>query len=147
MVDIPHLRKTHSVITVGEYLRYHHLPQSLERLDGHWDTTNYLMLSRGLAGEPGRNLTMVTLLSKDYEPKDIVRMDRLPKGPVALPDVEQRPIYQAIVKALSDHKTVFLDQAEQIIKDGGLGTWNDDKELNTLLRQNGWSIVHTFEGV
>jgi hypothetical protein len=147
MVDIPQLRQTVSVITVGEYLRHHHLPPSLERLDGHWDVNKYRILSRGFAGEPAKNLSIVTLWSKDYEPDDIVRVDSLPRGPKALPNVKDRPIYKAIEERLKGHKTVFLDEAVQVIRDQNLGTWNSDKELHDLLMKNGWGIVHTFEGV
>ena len=92
-------------------------------------------------------MTEVTLLAKDYEPKEIVRMDALPKGPQADANVEEKPIYKAIAAALSDHKTVFLDQAKDIIRSEKLGHWNSEQELSDLLRRNGWSIVYTFEGV
>lgn len=147
MVDISRLRRFVSTITVGEYLRYHNLPPSLERLDGHWDVNSYRTLSRGFAGEPAKNLSIVTLWSKDYEPEDIIRVDSLPRGPKALPNVEHQPIYKAIKERLNGHKTVFLDEAKQVIRDRSLGTWNSDKELNDLLMINGWGIVHTFEGV
>lgn len=146
MVDIPQLRENVSVITVGEYLRYHHLPPSLERLDGHWDMNKYRTLP-DFANTPARNLSIVTLWSKDYEPDDIVRVDSLPRGPKALPNVEDRPIYKAIKERLNGHKTVFLDEAKRVLRDQNLGTWNNDGELNDLLMENGWGIVHTFEGV
>ncbi|KAF8316114.1 hypothetical protein DL93DRAFT_2056528 [Clavulina sp. PMI_390] len=146
MVDIPHLRRSHSVITVGEYLRYHNKPPTEERLDGHWDK-RYLWIPASETNPVGRNLTEVTLLAKDYEPKEIVRMDALPKGPQADANVETKPIYKAIAAALSDHKTVFLDQAKEIIRSENLGHWNSEQELSDLLRRNGWSIVYTFEGV
>ena len=55
-VDIPRLREIVPVITVGEYLRYHHLPPSLEKINGHWDVDNYRMLP-GFAGGPAKKLS------------------------------------------------------------------------------------------
>lgn len=105
------------------------------------------MLSRGFVGEPERNLTMVTLLSKDYEPEDAIRVDSLPKGPSALSNAEETLIYKAIEAALSGYKTILLGEVKQIIQEKGLGSWSNDDELNDLLRQNGWSIIYTFQGL
>lgn len=92
---------------------------------------------------------MVTLLSKDYEPGNLVRMDWLPKGLIAAaPNVNERPIYKALEGAIGEEsKTMNLGPAKQIIQDQGLGSWKNDKEFNALLRENGWSFTYTFEGV
>ena len=92
-------------------------------------------------------MTIVTLLSKDYEPEHVVRLDSLPKKPSALPNVEDRPIYKALKEHLDDSKIVTLNWAKQIIQDQSLGSWSNDEELSTLLGQNGWTTVYTFEGV
>lgn len=74
-------------------------------------------------------------------------MDKLPTGPEALPNVESRPIYKVLDKALSDQRTISLDEAGKIIMHNLLGSWSDEKGLEKLLRENGWSVVHTFQGV
>lgn len=104
-------------------------------------------------GETGRNMSMVTLLSKDYEPGNLVRMDRLPKAVSTLSkdvhvSVEKRPIYKALAESFSgDTKGINLSRAKQIIQEKGLGRWKGEEEFETLLRENGWSVTYTFEGV
>ncbi|KAI0311833.1 hypothetical protein OF83DRAFT_1270888 [Amylostereum chailletii] len=134
MIDLPRLRQQHSVVTVAEYLRLHHLPTSLERANGAWDPVNYHLA-------PLRP-TLLEIQADEWEPEGMVRVDRMLKN---VPAVESGPIFEALRGQLNG-KTIGIAHAQNTLRDQGLATWKDDAEFERILHANGWTFMHSFRG-
>lgn len=77
MIDIKHLRKTHSVLLVREYLAMHGLNESTESLTGRWEPESYHIGATKLRAKKGR-LSLFTVPNEDYDPPEFVLVDSLP---------------------------------------------------------------------
>lgn len=77
MIDVEHLRKTHPLLLVREYLAMHGLSQSIESLTGKWKPELY---HTGMTKLPPHKskLSLFTVPNENYDPSDFVLVDVLP---------------------------------------------------------------------
>ncbi len=160
MLDIPHLRKTHNVITIAEYLRLqgsfginqHDAPRkgstffllgqdvSKEWSNGSWHRDDY-------AESPtaGRKLTYHVVANNEYDPADILRID----SRAAFGHVSQSPSTTGDSKVRSNltkkmkGKTIL---EWEDVKNALSASRQTDEEIEDLLAKNGWAVLHTFAG-
>lgn len=145
MLDLPHLRKTWPVILVREYLELNGMDPNKEWSNGAWHRTDYL------ADKPdGSKFTLFNVKNNLYDPDNVVRVDRL--GPLLKKGIREDAdtstlalrLYSAMSSKNSKNVIDFHDARSAIadlMKDQ-----NDDRELERLLEENGWVVLHTFAG-
>jgi hypothetical protein len=133
MLDLNHLRKTHSVVTVGEYLELNGMSPSVEWSNGAWHRENY---------QNGGKLSIHIIPNNEYDPWPIIRVDNLPKHPAGR---ENTPISKRLYDKLGEKRTTMdLAEAEGALK--GHAEFAGDDQLEAILRENGWEVLHTFRG-
>jgi hypothetical protein len=76
MIDLEHLRKTHSVLLVREYLAMHGLNQTLESVTGKWEPELYHSGMKTSIPHKDR-LSIFSVPSEDYDPPHLVLVDSL----------------------------------------------------------------------
>ncbi|QRV76198.1 O-FucT domain protein [Ceratobasidium sp. AG-Ba] len=133
MLDLNHLRKTHSVVTVGEYLQLNGMPASTEWSNGAWHRENY---------QNGGKVSLHVIPNNEYDPSPMVRVDNLPKHP---PGRDNSPLSRALYEKLGEKRIVMdLPEAADIVRSHA--EFADDAQLEAILRENGWEFLHTFRG-
>ncbi|KAG8761886.1 hypothetical protein FRC11_012538 [Ceratobasidium sp. 423] len=133
MLDLNHLRKTHSVITVGEYLELNGMSPEIEWSNGAWHRENY---------QNGGKLSIHEIPNNEYDPNPLVRVEMLPPHP---PGKEGSYISKMLFAVLGNKRTVMdLDEARTVLK--GRAEFSTDDQLEAVLRENGWEVLHTFRG-
>lgn len=163
MFNLTHLRETHSVVTVSEYLRLHNIPDSVETGPGYWDTETYHHKSSTGEREPS-----LRVIQNDwYDPQDSVRVDRIPD------DMRERggwspeggdssraqagtwntavhtPLYHALMDALpsSGWPVLSWKDVRRIVQDDErITSESTDAEIRDVLAENGFEAVYTYEG-
>lgn len=137
MLDLDHLRKDYSVITVGEYLKLHNIDPSLEWSNGAWHREAY----HNASPKP----SYAAIPNHEYDPFGVIRVDRVPPSPKELENTIMTPV---LMKKL-DPKTFImkLDDAKQTLEMNGLNNWESEKELEEMVEKEGWVILHTFAGL
>lgn len=133
MLDLNHLRKTHSVVTVGEYLQLNGMSPSIEWSNGAWHRENY---------QNGGKVSIHVIPNNEYDPSPIVRVDKLPDHPAGR---DGSPISKRLYEKLGDRRVVMdLSEAGSVVK--GQAEFANDDQLEVILRENGWEVLHTFRG-
>jgi len=163
MFNITHLRETHSVVTVSDYLRLHNIPDSVETGPGHWDTEAYHHIPSTGNHEPS-----LRIIPNDwYDPGEIVRVDRIPA------DMRERggwspeggdnshgrvgtwntavdtPLYHALMNALpsSGWPVLSWKDVRRIVQDDEhITSESTDEEIRHVLTENGFEAVYSYEG-
>ncbi|KAG9125975.1 hypothetical protein FRC07_005383 [Ceratobasidium sp. 392] len=134
MLDLTHLRKTHSVVTVEEYLLLHNLSTSVEWSTGHWHPVNYHKT------EPPVSLHVIS--NGDYDPKPLVRVDRLPPGVAKGNDTSE--LSHLLLERLGKDRAVMpMADAKEVLSTKMNLT---DTDVESILEENGWTTLHTFRG-
>ncbi|KAG9099445.1 hypothetical protein FS749_001252 [Ceratobasidium sp. UAMH 11750] len=134
MLDLTHLRKTHSIVTVEEYLLLHNLSTSLEWSTGHWHPVNYHK------AEPPVSLYVIS--NGDYDPKPMVRVDRLPPG--GAKGNETSELSQLLLERLGKERAAMpMADAKEVLSRRMNLTGVD---IEPILEENGWAVLHTFRG-
>lgn len=134
MLDLTHLRKTQSVVTVREYLLLHNLSTSLEWSTGHWHPVNYHK------AEPPVSLRIVT--NGEYDPKPLVRVDRL--LPSSIRGNESTELSQMLFERLGNQSAVMPMEVAKEVLSTKLNITGVN--IETILEENGWTVLHTFRG-
>jgi hypothetical protein len=144
MIDIPHLRQRHKIITMSEYLILQGLDITRETSHGRWDRDYY---HNGID-----HPTLFMLQSSTYDPKEIARVDSW--DPVAYQrrnitsvSTEMAMKCDKKLKAKSAEKgRVVLSwrDASRAINDA-VGPANET-EVELALEAAGWIVLHTFNG-
>lgn len=145
MLDLPHLRKTWPVILVREYLELNGMDPNKEWSNGAWHRTDYL------ADKPdGSKFTLFNVKNNVYDPDNVVRVDRL--EPLLKKGIREDADTSTI--ALRLYSTMTSKNSKNVIDFHDARTaiadlmkdQNDDKELERLLEENGWVVLHTYAG-
>ncbi|KAG9045288.1 hypothetical protein FS837_006553 [Tulasnella sp. UAMH 9824] len=145
MLDLPHLRKTWPVILVREYLELHGMDPNKEWSNGAWHRTDYL------ADKPdGSKYTLFNVKNNLYDPDNVVRVDR--KEPFIQKGIKEDAdsgsiglkLYSMMTSKNSKNVIDFEDARSAV--EGSMKNRNDDKELQQLLEENGWVVLHTYAG-
>ncbi|KAG8904900.1 hypothetical protein FRC01_008555, partial [Tulasnella sp. 417] len=143
MLDLPHLRKTWSVILVREYLEMHGMDPNKEWSNGAWHRTDYLAEKAD-----GSKYTLYNIKNNLYDPKNVVRVDT--REPFIQRGIKEdadtgsvgRKLYSAM-NSKNSKNVIDLDDARNAVGDL-MKDRRDDQELQRLLEENGWVVLHTF---
>ncbi|KAL4073627.1 hypothetical protein J3A83DRAFT_4091128 [Scleroderma citrinum] len=163
MFNLSHIRETHSVVTVSEYLRLHNISDSVETGPGYWDVGSYHHISS--SGEREPSLRVIT--NDWYDPGDIVRVDRIPDDMRGrggwTPEGGDRsharvgtwntavdtPLYHALMGALPSSGWPVLSwrDVRRIVQDDEhITSQSADEEIREVLEENGFEAVYTYDG-
>ncbi|KAH7919731.1 hypothetical protein BV22DRAFT_1022492 [Leucogyrophana mollusca] len=162
MLNITHLRRTHSVLLISEYLRLHDLPTLREVSDGHWDTSQYHRSGANGKMEP----TLYTIENNLWDPHGTNRVDMLlsdmkSRGRWCSPgddsshcghegweDTIKSPVYMSLEAALPPKKDVLDWDAARKILMAQEHAWDvsTDDGMETVLNENGWEVLYTYDG-
>lgn len=145
MLDLPHLRKKHNVITLSEYFLLQDLDPRREISNGRWDREYY---HHGID-----HPTLFVIPNHVYDPDDIARVDNWIPADYAKPNVTSITQVKAvtcdtklITKAAEKKKAVISwDDAKGALRQAGIST-QDDALVTEALEGAGWVILHTFDG-
>lgn len=135
MLDLRHLRKYTSVVTLREYLILHGLDPSLERSNGAWQRELYHSSS------PAPSLGVIP--NHEFDPPGVVRVDKMPPAPAREISTDSA-MYQKLMQVKGDRLAVKLDDVKEPLK--AIATWNTEEELETLIDDHGFVVLHTFAG-
>ncbi|KZT59687.1 hypothetical protein CALCODRAFT_466636 [Calocera cornea HHB12733] len=140
MFDLPHLRASQPVVLVSEYLTLHGLNPSSEWKSGMWGRWAY-----------EKDNTYYMLPNQQYDPQDILRVDRL------LPEVQQYidnwtergQLIQARLQLKKGNSELGMMEWEDVkddLRDIGEINVDDEEGLELALREAGLSVLYTFQG-
>jgi hypothetical protein len=79
MFNITHLRRTHPVIMISEYLRLHNLSVDMEWSNGAWLRDTYHKHANVFESNPQKKPSLQVIENWWYDPQGINRVDVLPK--------------------------------------------------------------------
>jgi hypothetical protein len=166
MIDLPHLRARHPVITVSEYLRLHGLDPEAESSRGSWQRELYHTHSNVFESNKTITPSLFVIENQWYEPSGSNRVDSIPQAMKERgnwgryspsqsqesggywPSVEPTEISERLTNVLPDSPTVLdWDTAKRILGTSELEPeidLDDDKAVEDALNANGWEVLHTF---
>ncbi len=166
MVDLPHLRSRHPVITVSEYLRLHGLDPEIESSRGNWQKELYQSHPSAFESNKTKTPSLFVIENQWYEPSGYNRVDYIPQAMKERGNWEPYPPSQRqemggywpssepteISKRLSDVLRDFpavldWDTAKPILRSSEFESEVDldnDKAVEDLLNANGWEVLYTF---
>ncbi|KAH7921547.1 hypothetical protein BV22DRAFT_1019122 [Leucogyrophana mollusca] len=165
MFNMTHLRKTHSVITVSDFLRLHNISSDAETSDGHFDTEAYLNGTNIFEAEE-RKPSMHAIENVWYDPGGVVRVDSLPDDmrlrggwsaeggdadqdmPGIWNNTEKSPLYLQLEDAQRGGN-IIVDWAtiRRVTKNEGYTLDNStDEEVEEVIGDNGWAVLYTYDG-
>ena len=167
MIDLPHLRARHSVITVSEYLRLHGLDPEAESSRGTWQRESYHTHPNVFESNKTKSPSLFVIENQWYEPSGSTRVDYIPQTMKERGNweshssqsqesggywsfAEPTELSGRLSNAVSESDSPAVldwDTARRI-----LGTsefvpevdFDDDKAVEDVLNANGWEILHTF---
>lgn len=137
MIDIPHLRKTHPVILVSEYLRLQNLPINYEWANGAWQKSVY---------HSGTSSPTLHAIQQNQYDDGIVRVDSYNlQGKEQPLTSEGKRMDTLLLQALLRTKKTTLTMGQvraalsitEPIRDG---------QIEDALGQAGWVLLHTWAG-
>lgn len=163
MFNLTHIRETHSVVTVSEFLRLHNISADVETGRGDWDTEAYHHIS-----STGERKPSLRVIENDwYDPGEIVRVDRIPD------DMRERGGWTpeggdssrahigtwnttsdtSLYHALMDHvpsqswPVLSWKDVRMIVEDGErITSQSSDEEVQDVLKENGFEALYTYDG-
>jgi hypothetical protein len=165
MMNLTHARLKQPVITISEYMRLHNIPEDVEWSNGHWDRTRYHE-NPVYWDHTGRKPTLHVIENWWYDPWAINRIDFIPddlrlrggwtptggdssKDQVgSWRDEPKTDVYAALEAALPERpKVLSWDRALQVLQDRGL-SWevHTSGGMESVLHENGWEVLYTYEG-
>jgi hypothetical protein len=166
MIDLPHLRAQHPVITVSEYLRLHGLDPEAESSRGSWQKESYHSHPNVSESNKTKMPSLFVIENQWYEPSGSNRVDYIPQAMKergnweryspsqsqesggSWPFVEPTDISERLTNALGDFPDVLnWDTAKRILGTSELELGvdlDDDKAVGDVLNANGWEVLHTF---
>ena len=131
MMDLRHLRKYTPVVTTSEYLKLNGLNPSLERPNGAWHRHH----------GPASSLTVIR--NDEYDPTGVVRVDKILPAPATVNvNLTGSAVYQKLMEVKGEERVKNLNDVKGPLKD--VATWGNDEELETLIEDHGFIVLHTF---
>jgi hypothetical protein len=166
MVDLPHLRAHHPVVTVSEYLLLHGLDPEAESSRGSWERKSYHTHSSVFEPNKTKTPSLFVIENQWYEPSGSNRVNYIPQAMKERgdwehyspsqsqesggywPSVEPTIISEQLRNALHGSPAVLdWDAAKRILETSKLEPeidLDDEKAVEDLLNANGWEVLHTF---
>jgi hypothetical protein len=161
MIDLPHLRAHHPVITVSEYLRLHGLDPEGKSSSGSWQRELYH--TRPNVFESTNKTTTPSLFvikNQWYDPSGSTRVDYIPQAMKERGNWERYSPYQSqetgghwpfveptdVSRRLANG-VLDWDTAKSVLLSSELEPevdLDDDKVVEDILNANGWEVLHTF---
>jgi len=147
ILDLDHLRETHPVVTMSEYLKLHDISPGVEQGDGQWSDDAYHVRSR--------------LISNSWwDPPGVIRVD-VQRTPLILNEskpgyihaFEVRESVKATLEGMMEIQEPDLQQqtvlewvpVQKALLSMEIGV-RDDDETELFLRAAGFDVLHTFQG-
>jgi hypothetical protein len=166
MIDLPHLRAHHPVITVSEYLRLHGQDSKAESSRGSWQRELYHTHPNVFESNKTKTPSLFVIENEWYEPSGSNRVDYIPQAMKERgnweryspsqsqesggywPSVEPTEISERLTNALRDPSAVLhWDIAKRILGTSELESevdLDDDEAVEDVLNANDWEVLHTF---
>ena len=166
MIDLPHLRARHPVITVSEYLLLHGQDPEAESSRGSWQKESYHTHTNVFESNKTKTPSLFVIENEWYEPSGSNRVDYIPQAMKergnwerystpqrqesggSWPSVQPTEISERLTGALP-HEPLVLDwdATKRTLETFELEPeidLDDDKAIEDVLNANGWEILHTF---
>ena len=146
MMDLVHLRRSHAVVTVSEYLRLQGIAESVELTNGSFGKTEYL----NTPTTPPPSLYVIPNHKYDEGPYGSrIRVDKL--SPLSGESFNTTKVTDRLLGHLKHgyHKerhVADMDEVKRVLEGAGMKTWNSDEELERMLEGEGWVILYSFGG-
>jgi hypothetical protein len=168
MIDLPHLRAQHPIITVSEYLRLHGLDPEAESSRGDWQRELYHTQPNVFESNKTEGPSLFVIGNQQYRLSDSNRVNYIPQAMKERgnweryspsqgqesggywPFVEPTEMSERLTDAIhdSDFPTVLdWDAAKGVLRTSELESevdLDDDKAVEDVLNANGWEVLHTF---
>ena len=165
MLDLPHLRARHPVITVAEYLRLHGQDPESESSQGSWQRESYHTHPNVFKSNSTMTPSLFVIHNYWYIHKGIIRVDYIPQAmkergnwqrhsatsviqetsgfwPFVVPTNISRRLDISYLRGDMDlNAAKVVLRASELVPEVDL---DDDEALEDLLNANGWEILHTF---
>ena len=154
MLDLPHMRKKHNVMTMSEYFHLQGLNSTRERSNGHWDRTYY--------HEGVDQPSLFVIPNNIYDPESVVRVDVMPPRPSGPSESDSNPILGSTTWTPTDvfgHKINAKLIVSTIGKNRAHLEWaeamdalkdnidiNNNTSVDNALRAAGWFVLYTWDG-
>lgn len=141
MMNITHLRETHPVITVSDYLRLHGVDPTAEASNGQWQRDRY-HASDVKNVFTGKTPELYIIQNEWYDEGEIVRVDKISDEIKArMREDEAHGALHALAGDLPQNVALDWNRTQEI-----LNIW-DDHELEKIMVEHGWEVLHTFRPV
>jgi len=169
MLDLPHLRARHPVITVSEYLRLHGKDPDTEwsiRGQGYWLRDEYHTHPNVFESNKTKTPSLFVIENHWYEPGGSVLVDHIPQAMKERGNWQPYSPLQSretggywpfkvptnISRALTKSDPILLDwdTAKSVLSDSELVPGvdlDDDEAVERVLNANGWEVLHTFSSI
>ena len=164
IIDLPHLRAHHPVITVSEYLRLHGQDSEGESSRGDWQRELYHAHSNVFESNKSKTPSLFVIENRWYDPSGSIRVDYIPQAmkqrgnweryspsqsqesggywPFVVPTNLSRRLVKVVNSGILD-----WDAAKRVLLSSELEPevdLDDDKVVENVLNANGWEVLHTF---
>ena len=160
MIDLPHLRAHHPVITVSEYLRLHGLDPEGESSSGSWQRELYHTGPNVFESNKTKTPSLFVIKNEWYDPSGSTRVDHIPQAMKERgnweryspsqsqetggywPSVEPTDVSRRLANGVWD-----WDTAKSVLLSSKLEPevdLDDDNVMEDILNANGWEVLHTF---
>jgi hypothetical protein len=164
MLDLPHLRARHPVITASEYLRLHGQDTESESSSGSWPRESYHTHPNIFESNKTKTPSLFIIENHWYEPQGTTRVDYIPQAMKERgkwesysmsesqesggywPFVVPTNISKHLANSAREHPLDW-DTAKYTLRSSELEPevdLDDDKVLEDILHANGWEVLHTF---
>ncbi|KAK0225511.1 hypothetical protein IW262DRAFT_1266724 [Armillaria fumosa] len=140
MINITHLRESHPVITVSDYLRLHGINPTAEASNGQWQRDRY-HASDVKNVFTGKTPELYVIQNEWYD-QEIIRVDKIPEEIKARKQKDEaHGVHMTFEGDLPENVALDWDRTQEI-----LNIW-DDRELEKVMVERGWEVLHTFKPV
>ncbi|KAG1803473.1 uncharacterized protein BJ212DRAFT_1486964 [Suillus subaureus] len=162
MFNLTHLRETHAVITVSDYLRLHNISVDVETTSGHWDTDLY---HRGVnIFSDSKVEPSLYVIKNEWYDAGVIRVDQLPRtmrergrwnithGQVgSWATTEETPLSKALHDAMTSGTSVLDWDTVLIVVGDNYDPIETESSsaggIASTLEENGWEVLYTYGGV
>lgn len=171
MFDLPRLRARHPIITASEYLRLHGRDPESESSSGFWLRDYYISSPNIFESNQTKLPSQHVIENQWYDPSGTNRVDYIPEAMKNRGKWERYPeseIYEhenagywppsdptgvsdLLTSALPEGKA-FLEwgTVKHLLREYTVGLEegiHDDRVVESVLNDNGWEVLHTFDNV
>ncbi len=160
MIDLPHLRARHPVITVSEYLRLHGQDPEAESSRGSWERESYHTHPNVFESSKTKMPSLFVIKNQWYDPSGSTRVDYIPQAMKERGNWERYSPFQSqetggywpfvvptdVSRRLASG-VLDWDTAKGVLLSSKLEPevdLDDDKVVEDILNANGWEVLHTF---